>query len=156
MLPTSKSLSSGLLHRQKPYVKYRLEGIQIKRTVRRGDIYYAKLDPHIGSEQGGTRPVLILSNDTGNRFSPTVIVAAITSRVRKKTKLPTHYYLEDVDGLPENSIILFEQVRTIDKSRLKEKVTQLDKQSMEKIVLPLFISMGAEKELKAERRISHV
>ena len=106
----------------------------MKRTVRRGDIYYAKLDPHIGSEQGGTRPV----------------------RVRKKTKLPTHYYLEDVDGLPENSIILFEQVRTIDKSRLKEKVTQLDKQSMEKIVLPLFISMGAEKELKAERRISHV
>ncbi|MFR8213629.1 MAG: type II toxin-antitoxin system PemK/MazF family toxin, partial [Longicatena caecimuris] len=97
-----------------------------------------------------------LSNDTGNRFRPTVIVAAITSRVRKKTKLPTHYYLEDVDGLPENSIILFEQVRTIDKSRLKEKVTQLDKQSMEKIVLPLFISMGAEKELKAERRISHV
>ena len=102
----------------------------MKRTVRRGDIYYAKLDPHIGSEQGGTRPVLILSNDTGNRFSPTVIVAAITSRVRKKTKLPTHYYLEDVDGLPENSIILFEQVRTIDKSRLKEKVTQLDKQSI--------------------------
>ena len=68
----------------------------MKRIVRRGDIYYAKLDPHIGSEQGGTRPVLILSNDTGNRFSPTVIVAAITSRVRKKTKLPTHYYLENV------------------------------------------------------------
>ena len=128
----------------------------MKRTVRRGDIYYAKLDPHIGSEQGGTRPVLILSNDTGNRFSPTVIVAAITSRVRKKTKLPTHYYLENVDGLPENSIILFEQVRTIDKSRLKEKVTQLDKQSMEKIVLPLFISMGTEKELKTERRMSYV
>lgn len=63
----------------------------MKRTVRRGDIYYAKLDPHIGSEQGGTRPVLILSNDTGNRFSPTVIVAAITSRVRKKTKLPCRH-----------------------------------------------------------------
>lgn len=88
------------------------------RTIKRGDIYYADLNPVIGSEQGGTRPVLVISNDIGNKHSPTVIIAAITSRVLTKKKLPTHFYLGGVEGLPENSIILFEQLRTIDKKRL--------------------------------------
>lgn len=96
------------------------------KTIKRGDIYYADLNPVVGSEQGGTRPVLVISNDIGNKHSPTVIIAAITSRVRKKKKLPTHLYLGQIEGLPANSIILFEQLRTIDKSRLKEHLTHLD------------------------------
>ena len=80
------------------------------KTIKRGDIYYADLNPVVGSEQGGTRPVLVISNDIGNKHSPTVIIAAITSRVRKKKKLPTHLYLEQIEGLPANSIILFEQL----------------------------------------------
>ena len=94
------------------------------KTIKRGDIYYADLNPVVGSEQGGTRPVLVISNDIGNKHSPTVIIAAITSRVRKKKKLPTHLFLGQIEGLPANSIILFEQLRTIDKSRLKEHLTK--------------------------------
>lgn len=96
------------------------------RTIKRGDIYYADLNPVIGSEQGGTRPVLVISNDIGNKHSSTVIIAAITSRVLTKKKLPTHFYLGEVEGLPENSIILFEQLRTIDKRRLKEHIGIID------------------------------
>ena len=89
-------------------------------SVKRGDIYYADLSPVVGSEQGGLRPVLIIQNDVGNRYSPTVIAAAITSQ-RDKTKLPTHISVEACDcGLAKDSIVLLEQVRTIDKQRLKE------------------------------------
>ena len=83
------------------------------KTIKRGDIYYADLNPVVGSEQGGTRPVLVISNDIGNKHSPTVIIAAITSRVRKKKKLPTHLYLGQIEGLPANSIILFVIVMSI-------------------------------------------
>ena len=103
------------------------------KTIKRGDIYYADLNPVVGSEQGGTRPVLVISNDIGNKHSPTVIIAAITSRVRKKKKLPTHLYLGQIEGLPANSIILFEQLRTIDKSRLKEHLTHLDEQYLNRL-----------------------
>ena len=113
----------------------------MERTIKRGDIYYADLNPVIGSEQGGTRPVLIISNDIGNKHSPTVIIAAITSK-RTKSGLPTHYYLDGVKGLPENSIILFEQLRTLDKKRLKECLTRLDEHSMEAINAPLLLSIG--------------
>lgn len=89
------------------------------RIIKRGEIYYAELNPVIGSEQGGTRPVLIISNNTGNRYSSTVIIAAITSR-QTKNKLPTHYDLNGVSGLPADSIVLLEQIRTVDKKRLKE------------------------------------
>ena len=119
----------------------------MERTIRRGDIYYANLSPVIGSEQGGMRPVLIISNDIGNRFSPTVIAAAITSR-QTKSKIPTHFYLGNIEGLPANSIILFEQIRTIDKRRLGERLTQLDEPNMEAISKPLLISVG----VSAERR----
>ena len=91
----------------------------MEKTIKRGDIYYAELNPVIGSEQGGTRPVLIISNDIGNRHSPTVIVAAITSRVHTKAKLPTHTAIRDFEGLNKDSIILLEQIRTIDKKRYR-------------------------------------
>ena len=92
----------------------------MERKFKRGDIYYANLNPVIGSEQGGTRPVLIISNDVGNKHSPTVIVAPITSRIHTKAKLPTHTLINDFEGLDKNSIILLEQVRTIDKQRLRQ------------------------------------
>ena len=111
-------------------------------SVRRGDIYYADLSPVIGSEQGGLRPVLIIQNDIGNRYSPTVIAAAITSRM-SKTKLPTHIdiYAEQV-GLAKDSVILLEQVRTLDKRRLKEKMGHLDDAMMDHVNTAIAISFG--------------
>ena len=111
-------------------------------TVKRGDIYYADLSPVIGSEQGGIRPVLIVQNDVGNKFSPTVIAAAITSQ-RDKTNLPTHIKVDaDGCGLSKDSIVLLEQVRTIDKQRLKEKMGSLDTGAMSKIDKALSVSFG--------------
>ena len=111
-------------------------------TVRRGDIYYADLSPVVGSEQGGIRPVLIVQNDVGNKFSPTVIAAAITSQ-KEKAKLPTHIRVNaDDSGLAKDSIVLLEQVRTIDKQRLKEKMGRLDDASMGLIDQALRVSFG--------------
>ncbi len=111
-------------------------------TVKRGDIYYADLSPVVGSEQGGIRPVLIVQNDVGNKFSPTVIAAAITSQ-RDKTNLPTHIKVDaDGCGLAKDSIVLLEQVRTIDKQRLKEKMGSLDTGAMNKIDRALSVSFG--------------
>ena len=111
-------------------------------TVKRGDIYYADLSPVVGSEQGGMRPVLIIQNDVGNRYSPTVIAAAITSRMGK-TKLPTHIdvYAERA-GLTRDSIVLLEQVRTLDKRRLKEKMGHLDEAVMRRIDVAIAVSLG--------------
>lgn len=111
-------------------------------NVKRGDIYYADLSPVVGSEQGGMRPVLIIQNDTGNRYSPTVIAAAITSRMGK-TKLPTHIdiYAERA-GLTRDSIVLLEQVRTLDKRRLKEKMGHLDEILMREIDNAIAVSLG--------------
>ncbi len=111
-------------------------------SIKRGDIYYADLSPVIGSEQGGIRPVLIVQNDVGNKFSPTVIAAAITSR-RYKTELPTHIKVNaHACGLSKDSIVLLEQVRTLDKKRLKEKMGNLDKDDMYKIDQALSVSFG--------------
>ncbi len=111
-------------------------------TVKRGEIYYADLSPVVGSEQGGIRPVLIVQNDVGNRYSPTVIAAAITSQ-QEKAKLPTHISVNtETCGLQKNSIILLEQVRTIDKTRLKEKMGDLDPSSMNKVDRALSVSFG--------------
>ena len=111
-------------------------------TVKRGEIYYADLSPVIGSEQGGTRPVLIVQNDVGNKFSPTVIAAAITSQ-RFKTNLPTHIRVNaDGCGLAKDSIVLLEQVRTLDKKRLREKMGYLSETQMRKIDRALLISFG--------------
>ena len=110
--------------------------------IKRGDIYYADLDMTVGSEQGGTRPVLIVQNDTGNKYSPTVIAAAITSQT-KKTKLPTHIEVSMENcGLTKNSIILLEQVRTIDKSRLKEKMGHISDNLMNRVNNAISISFG--------------
>ena len=111
-------------------------------SVRRGEIYYADLSPVVGSEQGGVRPVLIVQNDVGNRYSPTVIAAAITSQ-KEKAKLPTHIEIEAQQcGLARNSVVLLEQIRTIDKRRLKEKMGRLDDGSMNQIDSALSISFG--------------
>lgn len=110
--------------------------------VRRGDIYYADLSPVVGSEQGGIRPVLIVQNDVGNKFSPTVIAAAITSQ-RFKTNLPTHIQVDAQDcGLSKDSIVLLEQVRTIDKRRLKERMGNLDETDMNRVNRALSVSLG--------------
>ena len=110
--------------------------------VKRGDIYYADLSPIVGSEQGGVRPVLIVQNDMGNKYSPTVICAPITSQINK-AKLPTHIELvTDVCSLVKDSVVLLEQVRTIDKKRLKEKICRLDENVMKRINKALLISMG--------------
>ena len=111
-------------------------------NVRRGEIYYADLSPVVGSEQGGIRPVLIVQNDVGNKFSPTVIAAAITSQ-RFKTDLPTHIQVNaDNCGLAKDSIVLLEQVRTLDKKRLREKMGNLNKSDMYKIDKALSVSFG--------------
>ena len=111
-------------------------------SVKRGEIYYADLSPVVGSEQGGIRPVLIVQNDVGNRHSPTVIAAAITSRL-DKAKLPTHISLEASScGLQKDSIVLLEQIRTLDKKRLKDKMGSLDSSAMNRVDNALSISFG--------------
>ena len=111
-------------------------------TVKRGDIYYADLSPVVGSEQGGVRPVLIVQNDVGNRFSPTVIAAAITSQ-RDKTNLPTHIEVDARNcGLSKDSIVLLEQVRTIDKRKIHKKMGALDGGDMGKVNEALSVSFG--------------
>lgn len=113
-------------------------------TVKRGDIYYADLSPVVGSEQGGTRPVLIVQNDTGNKHSPTVIAAAITSQV-SKARLPTHIELSGQScGLSRDSVILLEQIRTIDKSRLRERMGKIDDPLMNQVDSAIAVSFGIE------------
>ena len=110
--------------------------------IKRGDIYYADLSPVIGSEQGGIRPVLIVQNDIGNKYSPTIIVAAITSQINK-AKLPTHIEISAEEyHLSKDSVILLEQIRTIDKRRLREKVGHLDDENMKKVNYALNVSFG--------------
>ncbi len=111
-------------------------------SVRRGDIFYADLSPVVGSEQGGLRPVLIVQNDVGNKYSPTVIAAAITSKM-SKTHLPTHIDIyADKVGLQKDSVVLLEQIRTIDKRRLKEKMGHLDDDVMNQVNNAISISFG--------------
>ena len=110
--------------------------------IRRGDIFYADLSPVVGSEQGGIRPVLIVQNDVGNKYSPTVIAAAITSQ-REKSKLPTHIQVNaDGCGLSKDSIVLLEQIRTLDKRRLKEKMGEIPAETMQSVDSALSISFG--------------
>ncbi|HHT97811.1 MAG TPA: type II toxin-antitoxin system PemK/MazF family toxin [Clostridiales bacterium] len=117
-------------------------------VIRRGDIFYADLRPVIGSEQGGIRPVLIVQNDIGNKHSPTVICAAITSKMNK-AKLPTHVEINaEKYGIIKDSVILLEQIRTIDKSRLKDKVCRLDNDVLKKIDKALIISFSLDTYIK--------
>ncbi len=116
----------------------------VDNSIRRGDIYYADLSPVVGSEQGGVRPVLVIQNDTGNRHSPTIIAAAITSQMNK-AKLPTHIELIGTDcGLTKDSVVLLEQIRTLDKRRLREKMGRLDEQSMAAVDWAIAVSFGLQ------------
>ena len=118
-------------------------------SVKRGDIYYADLSPVVGSEQGGMRPVLIIQNDVGNRYSPTVIAAAITSKMGK-SRLPTHIDIyADKAGLAKNSVVLLEQIRTLDKRRLKEKMGHLDETAMNEINNAIAVSFGLSEDNSA-------
>lgn len=114
-------------------------------NIKRGDVFYADLSPVVGSEQGGVRPVVILQNNIGNRYSPTVIVSAITSQ-RNKAALPTHAKILGEINLPKNSVVLLEQVRTIDKRRLRDKVGKLDNKTMKMVDKALLLSVGIEIE----------
>ena len=115
---------------------------QTSELIKRGDLYFADLSPVVGSEQGGLRPVLIIQNDIGNKYSPTVIAAAITSQLNK-AKLPTHIEIKAGDyGLPKDSVILLEQIRTIDKRRLKEKIGVLASDTLKRADRALLISLG--------------
>lgn len=114
----------------------------MENIVKRGEIYFADLSPVVGSEQGGVRPVLVIQNDIGNKYSPTVIVSAITSQLTK-AKLPTHIELSsDSCHLPKNSVVLLEQIRTLDKRRLREKITVIDERKMKEINRAILISLG--------------
>ncbi|MBQ8402863.1 MAG: type II toxin-antitoxin system PemK/MazF family toxin [Clostridia bacterium] len=123
-------------------------------NVKRGDIFYADLSPVVGSEQGGLRPVLIVQNDIGNKYSPTVIAAAITSKL-DKAKLPTHIdvYAEEF-GLSKNSVVLLEQIRTLDKRRLREKMGHLDDVLMQRVNNAITISFGLASENEAKEDVS--
>lgn len=114
----------------------------MEKTIRRGDIYYAELNPVVGSEQGGTRPVLIISNNMGNRHSPTVIIAAITGRTQTKAKLPTHTEVKNFEGLDRDSIVLLEQIRTVDKKRLKQYMGMMPTEAMARVDKALAISIS--------------
>ena len=127
---------------QKITWKRRLPKVNTNLDIKRGYLYYADLSPVVGSEQGGVRPVLIIQNDIGTKYSPTVIVAAITSQINK-AKLPTHIEISAHEyGLNKDSVILLEQIRTIDKKRLREKIGCLDKNMMLKVDNSLQISLG--------------
>lgn len=113
-----------------------------KMTIKRGEIYYADLNPVVGSEQGGVRPIVVLQNDVGNKYSPTVIAAATTSKLFK-AKLPTHIEIaKENSPLPKDSVVLLEQIRTIDKSRIKEKIGELPPEIMQQINDALLLSLG--------------
>ena len=115
--------------------------------IKRGELYYADLSPVVGSEQGGVRPVLVVQNDVGNKYSPTVIAAAVTSRINK-AKLPTHIELSAIDyGLSKDSVVLLEQIRTLDKKRLKERIGELPLSTMKKVNEALLISLGFNEEI---------
>ena len=121
----------------------------MKNPVRRGDIFYADLSPVVGSEQGGLRPVLIVQNDTGNRHSPTVIAAAITSQVGK-ARLPTHISVAaPASGLTRDSVILLEQIRTLDKSRLRERMGKLDGSTMDRVDSAIAVSFGLNQTMQS-------
>ncbi|MBD5632750.1 MAG: type II toxin-antitoxin system PemK/MazF family toxin [Clostridia bacterium] len=114
-------------------------------TIKRGELYYADLSPVVGSEQGGVRPVLVVQNDVGNKYSPTVIAAAVTSNINK-AKLPTHIELPSSSyGLQRDSVILLEQIRTLDKRRLKERIGELNENTMSKVDRAILISLGFTK-----------
>lgn len=117
--------------------------------IKRGELYYADLSPVVGSEQGGVRPILVVQNDTGNKYSPTIIAAAVTSQLTK-AKLPTHIEINAHEfGLSKDSVILLEQIRTLDKRRLKERIGALSPITMKRVNVALLISLGFKEDLSS-------
>ena len=123
---------------------------------RRGDLYMADLSPVCGSEQGGVRPVIVIQNNTGNQYSPTLIVAAVTAQKEKKAGQPTHYLLRDNPALPRSSVVLLEQLRTIDKHRIQRYLGNIDQAEMQKIDSALLASLGLKKYLICENNGQNV
>lgn len=119
-----------------------------KRHISRGDIFHADLNPVVGSEQGGVRPVLIIQNNTGNYYSPTVIVAAMSGKTESKSDLPTHFKVGAYAGLKEESLVLLEQIRTIDKRRLSDYIGRLEQQDMEQVDRCLAVSLSLDLKCK--------
>ena len=117
-------------------------------TIKRGDVYYADLSPVVGSEQDGTRPVLIVSNDVGNKYSPTIVVVPITSRGMTKKRLPTHVLIQKPDLMTIGSVVLTEQIRAIDKCRLKDFVCELPSEIMSKVGTTILISLSLKKDFR--------
>ena len=113
----------------------------MRKAIQRGDLFYADLNPVVGSEQGGIRPVLVVQNNVGNHFSPTIVAVAITSR-KAKSSMPTHIPLEDVPGLAPTSLLLLEQLRTIDRKRLRGYIGRISKEKMLEVDVALAISIG--------------
>ena len=120
--------------------------VYVKRDFgfRRGEIYFADLDPHYGSEQGGKRPVIVIQNNTGNKFAPTVIVAAVTSNVSKKPNQPTHVLIEQNPAFSRPSVVLLEQIRTLDKHRLRERAGQITPEDQRRVNQALDVSLGLD------------
>ena len=132
----------GIKYLKSPIINGKKHKRYFKMDIRRGEVFYADLSPVVGSEQGGTRPVLIVQNNVGNKHSPTVIAAAITSK-QDKTAMPTHISIKgDSCGLSRDSVVLLEQIRTLDKQRLKEKTGRLTEKDLEKVNRALNISFG--------------
>jgi len=124
----------------------RLKNMNSNTIIKRGEVYYADLSPVVGSEQGGVRPVLVIQNNIGNKYSPTIIVAAITSQMNK-AKLPTHIEIKAGNyGLVKDSVLLLEQIRTIDRKRMKDKIGKCDTNFMKKVNVALVISIGLNEE----------
>lgn len=122
------------------------------RKIKRGEIYLADLDPCIGSEQGSTRPVLIIQNNRGNKHSPTTIVACITAKLTQKTQLPTHYVIPEATGVKNKSLVMLEQIRSIDQSRLQKYIGKVPDHIMYHINKRIIISLGLNQKLKRKRR----
>lgn len=126
------------------------------KPCKRGHLYYANLDPTVGSEQAGYRPVLIIQNNTGNRHSPTVIVASVTSKGKLKANLPTHCYINRIGSCKQPSVVMLEQIRTIDKSRLENYIGKVNKDTMRKIDQALAVSVGLTDIYSTEKEESYV
>lgn len=124
-------------------------------VYRRGDIYFANLDPVVGSEQGGTRPVIVIQNDTGNRYSPTLIVATVTTKIRKKERMPTHLLIKSNPAFREASVVQLEQIRTIDKSRIDDYLGKVTSTEMAAIEKSLSISLAMEQLRKRTGSAAH-
>lgn len=146
LIPRAKGVAVCVYRNAKLTLDYLFDvsqttGKEMRKAIRRGDLFYADLNPVVGSEQGGIRPVLVIQNDVGNHFSPTVVAAAITSR-KAKNSLPTHILLENVPGLAPTSLLLLEQLRTIDRKRLRGYIGRISKEKMLEVDAALAISIG--------------